>query len=297
MSFDAQAPLVSIIIASYNHELYIEECILSIINQTYKRIELIVVDDGSQDNSSEILGILANQYDFYYERQNNIGLTRTLNKMLKIARGKYVVSFGSDDVMLPWRIEKQVAFMESHPEITVLGANVVFIDAEGRALKKQRISAARKLVFEDFFINSKPGIQAASAFVRMEVFHKEGFYDPDIQLEDLQMWFKLSNKGYQFYVMDEFVSCYRKHPTNTYRNIQYMLECAIKSIDPYNNHADYPVVKRQILKHYFISASKKDISFAIKILRQMSYRDFKKISQGLLHFPLTWLRQKLSEIR
>ena len=78
-------PLVSVIVPCYNHEKYVEKTIESIVNQTYKNIELIVIDDGSKDNSTIILEKLSRQYNFYYEHQHNIGLPATLNKMIKMA--------------------------------------------------------------------------------------------------------------------------------------------------------------------------------------------------------------------
>ena len=91
-------PLVSIIMSSYNHEKYIETAILSALNQTYKNIELIVVDDGSKDNSASILKQLKEKYNFYLEIRENNGLVKTLNYILKnLVHGKYVCVLDSDD--------------------------------------------------------------------------------------------------------------------------------------------------------------------------------------------------------
>lgn len=87
----SKKPLVSVVISSYNHEPYIEQTIESIVNQTYSNIEIIVFDDGSTDNSPVILDKLSKKYNFYFERQKNIGLSATLNKGLYLSKGKYLL--------------------------------------------------------------------------------------------------------------------------------------------------------------------------------------------------------------
>ena len=76
-------PLVSVVVSCYNHENYIKESLLSVLNQTYQNIELIVFDDGSIDNSADIIEALSKEYDFFFQRQENIGLTATSNKAIK----------------------------------------------------------------------------------------------------------------------------------------------------------------------------------------------------------------------
>lgn len=105
---DGSQPLVSVIIASYNHEKYIEASIASVAAQTYRNVELLVVDDGSSDGSVELLRGLQAKYGFDLRVQQNQGLSRTLNEAIARARGNLIVPFGSDDIMLPQRLEKQV---------------------------------------------------------------------------------------------------------------------------------------------------------------------------------------------
>lgn len=94
-------PLVTVIIASYNHGRYIEESILSVLTQTYKNIELLVIDDGSSDDSVERINALQAQHDFDFRVQQNQGLTNTLNGAIARSKGSLIVPFGSDDIMLP----------------------------------------------------------------------------------------------------------------------------------------------------------------------------------------------------
>lgn len=262
-------PLVSIVIACYNHEAYIQAAIESVLNQSYDNIEFIVIDDGSSDNSVSIIQDLADKHGFHFEAQDNMGLNRTLNKAIELAKGKYFVSFGSDDIMMPDRIEKQVAFMEGHPQYPITSANVVFIDENGVELADQKPAPSRTLEFDDIFLNKKPGIQAAAAMTKLSLFEEHGGYDPDIPLEDIYMWFKLLYAGHKAHCLEDDFAYYRKHASNTYKNVKHMLDSLLKSIEPYNHHPQYQQVRNKLLMSHFLSASKQDSDLAYSILHLM----------------------------
>lgn len=127
----AAQPVVSVIIASYNHGRYIEECILSVLGQTYPNIELLVIDDGSTDDSVERIQRLQAVHGFDFRVQQNQGLTNTLNEAVARCSGSLIVPFGSDDIMLPERIAVQVAYMDGKPEVGICAGNIELIDADG----------------------------------------------------------------------------------------------------------------------------------------------------------------------
>ena len=108
-------PLVSIIVPSYNHARYVTQCIDSIMQQTYKNFELIVIDDGSKDNSKEVLTTLQAKYKFTLVFQDNHGVAYTLNRGIKeFAKGKYLTFCASDDYWTLDKLQKQVQFMENN---------------------------------------------------------------------------------------------------------------------------------------------------------------------------------------
>ncbi len=114
-------PLVSIIVPSYNHARYINQCIESIYQQTYQYFELIVIDDGSKDNSKEVLIDLHNKYEFTLVFQENQGVAYTLNRGIKeFAIGKYITFCASDDYWVIDKLEKQVVFMENNQFYPIL---------------------------------------------------------------------------------------------------------------------------------------------------------------------------------
>ena len=144
---DKNNPLVSVIIPCYNHEDYIEECIQSVLNQTYKNIEIVVIDDGSTDSSHRIINALSISNNFYYEHQKNKGISRTLNKGLEISKSNLVTIISSDDKLLETAIEK---FIEKYYEVgdafSLIFGDSFFIDNNSR---KVRINENREIANKD----------------------------------------------------------------------------------------------------------------------------------------------------
>lgn len=123
-----QDPLVSVIVPSYNHAEYITNCIESIVNQTYQNTELIVIDDGSTDDSRSVLESLQSKYSFRLIFQANKGVAKTLTEAVqKYATGEYISVCASDDFYHPERIRTQVDFLEKHPELPACFTNTFYI--------------------------------------------------------------------------------------------------------------------------------------------------------------------------
>lgn len=118
------SPYVSVLMSAYNAEKFIGEAIESILNQSYENFEFIIVDDGSEDSTREIIQTYSNKDDRIKVLQNisNSGLIYSLNRGLDEAKGKYIARMDADDISLPSRLETQVSFMESHQEVGVVSA-------------------------------------------------------------------------------------------------------------------------------------------------------------------------------
>ena len=131
---EKEMPLVSVVVPCYNHEKYVKETIESIINQTYKNIELIVIDDGSKDNSVEAIKEMIPACEkrfprFEFRHRENKGLSATLNEMVDWAEGKYFTGCASDDIMLPSKISLLVEKLESSDDsYSVAFGDAIFID-------------------------------------------------------------------------------------------------------------------------------------------------------------------------
>lgn len=280
-------PTVSVLISAYNHEDYIEACIKSVLNQTYSHIELIVIDDGSRDNTPGIIGRLRDAYvgekNFIFISKANTGLTDTLNQALALATGKYVCQFGSDDIMLLDRMEKQMAYMEAHPECGICAGNSIVIDGKGIPKTKQYFYPARTLTFDDVFTHAKPGIRTVTALIRTELLRKIGGYNPDIRLEDIYMWLKITATGVPIYVLSDVLAYYRKHDTNTSNDVVFMANNIIQIYGEYKNHPAHQKVVDRLLINFFSKACKRGYKNPLAVLGKVSPRHYNaKILLGLL---------------
>lgn len=133
-----QQPLVSVIIPAYNHELYIRDTLESIIRQSYEHIELIIIDDGSKDDTLKVIGSMRSICEqrflrVHVETQENQGTCTTLNKLISLAKGEYVLLIASDDELLPNAVASLVEKMEQTPDAGLVTGRNVIMDGEGKA--------------------------------------------------------------------------------------------------------------------------------------------------------------------
>jgi glycosyltransferase involved in cell wall biosynthesis len=124
-------PLISIIMPAYNAEKYIAPALASILGQTYENFELIIIDDGSTDNTYDIIRSFRDERIYLIRNPKNLKLPRSLNVAIDAAKGHYICRSDADDVNISIRLQTQVEFMESHPEIDVVGANMYVFDEDG----------------------------------------------------------------------------------------------------------------------------------------------------------------------
>src|SRR5437868_7347070 len=122
-------PLVSVIMTVYNAQEYLNMAVDSILNQTYKNLEFIIINDGSTDNSGHIIEAY-NDPRIKYIPQKNQGLAAALNKGIGLAKGKYIARMDHDDISYQMRLEKQVEFMEDNREVAMAGTSFDLIDSD-----------------------------------------------------------------------------------------------------------------------------------------------------------------------
>lgn len=264
-------PLISVIISCYNHARYVEASIRSVLDQTYPAVELLVYDDGSQDGSVEIIGRLSQQYGFFFQAQTNQGLSRTLNAGVERAHGSFIAPFGSDDIMFPDRLAKQLPWLMERPELGVAAGNVIKIDERGEPHpdKKQRHHAERTLDFDDLFLGRKAIPPTATLLFRREALLQAGGFDPEIRLEDLYILLKILEKGWKIGVMDEALAYYRVHSHNTVKDLHFMHDNVLKTYACFREHPAYPQVVHAWLNHQFLKASNRDKGFARRCLSEL----------------------------
>ena len=141
---NSSQPLISVIMPVYNADKFLREAVESILDQSLSDFELIAIDDGSTDSSPEILESFRQKDPrlIIHRNPSNQGMSASLNTGLALARGKYIARMDADDISLPERFEKQVAFLETHPEIDIVGTPLEMVDERGKTIG--RLSAPRE---------------------------------------------------------------------------------------------------------------------------------------------------------
>jgi alpha-1,3-rhamnosyltransferase len=285
---DAQQPLVTVIIASYNHGRYVQSSILSVLQQTYPKVELLVVDDGSSDDSVQRIEQLQAVYGFDFRTQANQGLSRTLNEAIGRAKGSLIAPFGSDDIMCPQRLSLQVEYLRDKPEVGICGGNIELIDADGQVLPKQPVRTARRLNFEAVFLGKVPGAPAPTMLFRREALERVGGFDPAIRLEDLLIKLKITRAGYVIDVLAETLAQYRTHAGNTYKNRRFMIDNVLQTYAQFNDHPAYERVCAKFVNSMLLKCARQDRPLALQLLKQLPwrYRDLKTLrAVGRLLLP------------
>jgi len=276
-------PLVTLVIPSYNHEKFVELSINSALKQTYSNIELFVYDDGSTDNSRDIIEKLSKKHGFYFKAQKNQGLTNTLNEALKKSQGKYFCMLSSDDIIFPDKLEKQVAYMEKNPNIGLCGGSVILIDNDGICDAKQNILPNALLDFDDTFLMKKSAPHSVTMLTRKSVLDEIGGYDPKIRLEDVDMWLKITHAGYPISCINDVYAYYRKHENNTYKQVEFMHNCLLQSYDKYSSHPNHEAMKQKIIFSTILKASKRNKKLAWKLIKNIPLRQYNsKVARALL---------------
>ncbi|NDV77460.1 glycosyltransferase family 2 protein [Dysgonomonas sp. 511] len=204
-------PKVSVLMPIYNAEKYLSIAIQSIISQTFTDWELILINDGSTDKSEDIALSYADKRIRYYKNDGNKGLIYTRNRMIGLAEGEYIAFLDSDDLSLPLRLSKQVAFLDNNPGYALCGTWCKMIDGENREIKKINMSVSDEevkctLLFANTFVQS-------SIMIRRQVLAANP-YDKDYPLaEDYELWCRLSH-SYNLKNIPEHLTLYRWHGNN-----------------------------------------------------------------------------------
>jgi len=284
-----QDQLVTVVISSYNHAPYIEQSILSVIGQTYPHVELLVVDDGSSDDSVERIEALQRIHGFDFRAQKNKGLTRTLNEAIERAQGAYIAPFGSDDIMIRNRLSLQMAHIIDKPEVGICAGNIELMQSDGSPYPQKRLGQQppfRRMNFEDVFLERKPFAPAPTMMIRKEALEKVGGFNPAIRLEDLYIQLKITHAGYCIDALGAILARYRKHATNTYRNIRFMSESILRIYEDYSDHPDYEQVRYRFINSMLVKASRRDKTLTGELLALLPLRAWnRRTLASLLRYP------------
>lgn len=247
---------VSVILPCYNAEKYLEQSILSILNQTYQYFELIIINDGSTDNSTEILEKYAKSDNrIIIINQSNEGIVSALNKGIRISTGKYCARMDADDIAIIDRIEKQVNFLENNPNIFVVGGQGYVIDEDGDKIRPLTVLTNHNDIDRDLLnnFNKKAMIHPAVMFRTHEISMLGGYREEFIWAEDLDLFLRVSEIG-KLANLQDTVLYYRINTngiTNTKNSTQRIN--AIKAVDEARSRRNLEIIRHETkINNYFL---------------------------------------------
>lgn len=195
--------LVSVLIPVYNVEKYIEEAIDSILNQTYKNIEVIIVDDFSSDRTYEILQNIKKKDSRIrlFRNKENLKIVETLNFAFKQSSGEYICRMDGDDISDYYRIEKKILYLKENPQISLVGCSVQSIDEKGNVLSKKKMSANNKTIRKTLkYANPVFHIWLA----KREVYEALNGYRNIPYVEDYDFLLRMTTLGLQYSNIDNY---------------------------------------------------------------------------------------------
>lgn len=203
-------PKVSIIIPVYNGQDYVEEAINSALNQTYDNKEIVVVNDGSKDNTEKICLKYKDKIK-YYSKENG-GVSTALNLAISKSTGEYISWLSHDDLYYPNKIEQEIKYAD---ENTIVMSNYDLIDEKGNMFLKISLSSDRINNFKSIAL-MKGYINGITLLIPKSAFKKCGEFNPELRCtQDYDMWFRMINKGYRFKHIDKSLAMSRQHRNQT----------------------------------------------------------------------------------
>lgn len=205
---DKESILVSVLLPVYNAAATVRESIDSILAQTLTDFEFIIINDGSTDNSEEIILSYEDERIRYYSNDGNKGLIYTLNRGIELSQGKYIARMDADDIAYPERLEKQIEIMEKSPDIVVCGTRIRGFGNIGEKGFKYVVKESSEEIKRQLVINSS--ITHPTAVIKRQVLIDYDIrYDKEyLHAEDYRLWVELSKYG-SFYNVPEVLLDYR----------------------------------------------------------------------------------------
>lgn len=202
-------PSVSVVVPCYNRGRYLGEAIDSVLAQSWPDFEVIIVDDGSTDNTAEVSRSYCDQR-IHYVYQENRGLANARNVGIRLARGKYLTFLDADDTFLPVKLQIQIAYLDHHPEVGLLVGGFLRIDARGKVLYESR-PPLRVIPSEDVLVASRFPVHAS--LVRKTWVERVGYFDEQLSAaEEWDFHCRLAILGCPMHATQDLVCVYRLLP-------------------------------------------------------------------------------------
>jgi glycosyltransferase involved in cell wall biosynthesis len=223
-------PAISVILPVYNCEKYIGKAIQSVLQQTFTDFELIIINDGSADNTEKVIHSFNDLRIVHIKNKRNEGLIYSLNKGIEIAQGNYIVRMDADDICLPERFKKQKDFLDKNENITVIASTIEFINEKDEKtgyweLDRQTTTPEqiRKAILK------QNCIAHPTVMMRSEIIKQLKYKPYQKNIEDYDLWLRIFNRDYRIAKLNEPLLLYRVHE-NSITNIY------LKRVNPFFKH-------------------------------------------------------------
>lgn len=250
LSFNMNEPLISVLLCTYNDEKYIKDAIESILNQTFKKFEFIIVNDGSTDRTLDIIKQYNDERIVLIDKKNT-GLTDSLNLGVSIAKTNWIARMDGDDISINNRFENQIKYLKD--DVAVIGTQCEFINEFGKTIGNSKLSINQEDILKNG-TNFKTMFMHPSVIVNKKMLLLAGGYDYYIYAaEDLDLWLKLSHFG-RLLNLKEVLIKYRLHPNK---------------------------ISNQKRKEQLLNASIAIYKFKNKIFSNISVNDYQSIKQKI----------------
>lgn len=206
------SPSLSVVMPTYNAAEYIERSLESILRQSFEDYELIIIDDGSTDGTIELIEKQEDDRIHLIQREDENGITSALNRGIDETRGQYVARHDADDWSSPDRFDKQITYLESHPDVALLGTGAYLVDEDGQQISRRRVlenPRVENLIEHNEFVHG-------SVMMRQDALADLGGYDERfVTAEDYDLWLRLAD-AYSVANIDEPLYQLRQHDESIY---------------------------------------------------------------------------------
>ena len=221
-------PLVSVLVICFNQEQFIQEALISTLEQDYSELEVVVADDASTDATRTIIAELAKKYPARLRPllgEKNLGITGNSNRGLSVCKGKYIAMMGGDDVLLPGKISAQVAWLEEDHSRALCGHDVEWIDFNGNSLSvtSSQLIPMSSGCNASGIIRYGPPFAATSIMFRSNRVPEYGFHPRLPVISDWKMWIDIVGRDGCYGYIDGCYAKYRRHDGNVTANYNYRL--------------------------------------------------------------------------
>ena len=286
---------LTVILPAYNTERYIDESILSIVRQSFGDFELLAIDDGSTDQTLEILRLYSvRDPRIKVVAHDNWGMGHSLNHAIGLANGKWIARLDADDLMEPNRLERQIAFVRENPDLVVTSCLATFIDPQGRILGySQPAMTSPKSVQDALEDGLVGGIFHPGVLMRRDAVLKAGGYRPQFwPAEDVDLWTRIAEAGGEILVQPEHLIRYRIHGNSgSFLKAREMSEltgwiraCSLsrRRGEPEPSREEYRLSRANQPVFQRVNALRKDLAFSLYRRATLAYSRGRRVNAGLL---------------